>query len=282
MAFTAAGSLLRFPHPSNSSRTQVNQVKTPAAINCQKQEVVKSSLVSSSKKTLKIARDAGEGVFGLSFLGTDAVKISLEILKSNVPKTNKLASQVQIFIETGMLNCRFFTLLAVAGSLLGSFMCLLEGCSLTLDSFFAIFLQHQTVDGGQSMRYLVEAMEMYLLGTGMLNFGFSMYAMFVRVGKMQTEHNNNLQHPILSATARSNLHQKILTSGMERQWVSQAKSKLGRALLMMLQAGTVDKFKYVNVSTALDLVCFAGAIFIISTSLFLLSRMIDKPQGKEE
>lgn len=51
---------------------------------------------------------------------------------------------------------------------------------------------------------------------------------------------------------------------------------------MMLQAGTVDKFKYVNVSTALDLVCFAGAIFITSTSLFLLSRMIDKPQGKEE
>lgn len=51
--------------------------------------------------------------------------------------------------------------------------------------------------------------EMYLLGTGMLNFGFSMYAMFVRVGKMQTEHNNNLQHPILSATARSNLHQKV-------------------------------------------------------------------------
>lgn len=75
---------------------------------------------------------------------------------------------------------------------------------------------------------------------------------------------------------------QILTSGMERQWVSQAKSKLGRALLMMLQAGTVDKFKYVNVSTALDLVCFAGAIFITSTSLFLLSRMIDKPQGKEE
>lgn len=140
----------------------MNQVKTPAAINCQKQEVVKSSLVSSSKKTLKIARDAGEGVFGLSFLGTDAVKISLEILKSNVPKTNKLASQVQIFIETGMLNCRFFTLLAVAGSLLGSFMCLLEGCSLTLDSFFAIFLQHQTVDGGQSMRYLVEAMGTYI------------------------------------------------------------------------------------------------------------------------
>lgn len=161
-AFTASGSLLRFPHPSYSSRSQV---KMQATMSYQKQEAERGPLASSSdasslissKKTLKIARGAGEGVLGLPFLGTDAVKTSLEILKTNVPERNKLASQVQMFIETGILNCRFFTLLAVGGSLLGSFMCLLQGCSLTLDSFFTIFSQHQG-----SMRCLVEAMGKYI------------------------------------------------------------------------------------------------------------------------
>lgn len=48
-------------------------------------------------------------------------------------------------------------------------------------------------------------------------------------------------------------------------------------MMLILQAGTVEKFKNVSMATGLDMVCFAGAIFISSASLFLLSRLFYKP-----
>ena len=75
---------------------------------------------------------------------------------------------------------------------------------------------------------------------------------------------------------------QILPSSMERQWLSQAKTKLGHAVVMILQAGTVEKFKNVPMATGLDLACFAGAIAISSASLFLLSRLLLSPSKVEE
>ena len=55
--------------------------------------------------------------------------------------------------------------------------------------------------------------------------------------------------------------------------ITEAKSKLGHVVVMILQAGILDKFKNVPLSSGLDLVCFAGAVFISSASVFLLSRL---------
>ena len=56
------------------------------------------------------------------------------------------------------------------------------------------------------------------------------------------------------------------------QSVTQAKSKMGHAVIMIMQVGVLDKFKSVPLVTGLDLACFAGAIFVSSACLFLLSR----------
>ena len=57
------------------------------------------------------------------------------------------------------------------------------------------------------------------------------------------------------------------------QSVSQAKSKIGHAVMMILQVGVLEKLKSVNLVTAVDLACFAGAVLMSSASIFLLSRL---------
>ena len=57
------------------------------------------------------------------------------------------------------------------------------------------------------------------------------------------------------------------------QSVSQAKSKLGHAVMMLLQVGVLEKFKSVPLVTGLDLACFAGTVLMSSTCIFLLSKL---------
>ena len=57
------------------------------------------------------------------------------------------------------------------------------------------------------------------------------------------------------------------------QSVSQAKSKLGHAVMMLLQVGVLDKFKSVPLVTGTDLACFAGTVLISSACIFVLSKL---------
>lgn len=53
----------------------------------------------------------------------------------------------------------------------------------------------------------------------------------------------------------------------------QAKTKIGHAVVMILQVGVLEKFKSVPLVTGLDLACFAGAVFLSATCIFLLSKL---------
>ncbi|KAF5955678.1 hypothetical protein HYC85_008534 [Camellia sinensis] len=55
--------------------------------------------------------------------------------------------------------------------------------------------------------------------------------------------------------------------------VTQAKSKIGHALIMILQVGVVEKFRSIPLVTALDLACFGGAVLVLSACIFLLSQL---------
>lgn len=58
------------------------------------------------------------------------------------------------------------------------------------------------------------------------------------------------------------------------QSVAQAKTKVGHAVLLLLQAGVVEKFTDVPMVSCTDLACFAGAVLASSASVFLLSRLM--------
>jgi len=64
-----------------------------------------------------------------------------------------------------------------------------------------------------------------------------------------------------------------LPTWVEMRSVSQAKSKIGHAIMMILQVGMLEKFKNIPLATSLDLACFAGAVMFSSACIFLLSRL---------
>ncbi|XP_015881469.3 uncharacterized protein LOC107417366 [Ziziphus jujuba] len=187
----------------------------------------------------------------------------------NTFRQKSLKHRLQMAIEKMIIDCRFFTLFAVGGSLIGSVLCFLEGCFTILESYFRYFhALSEKSDQGHVVELLIEAIDMFLVGTAMLMFGFGLYAMFV---------GSNIIKEKGSTLSGSNLfglfYMKMVPAWVEMQTVSQAKSKIGHAMMMILQVGVLQKFKSIPLVTGLDLACFAGAVFLSSACIFVLSRI---------
>lgn len=55
--------------------------------------------------------------------------------------------------------------------------------------------------------------------------------------------------------------------------IGQAKSKIGHAVMLILQVGVLDKLKDIPLVTGFDLACLAAAVFTSSACIFLLSKL---------
>ncbi|XP_040998687.1 uncharacterized protein LOC121244603 [Juglans microcarpa x Juglans regia] len=212
---------------------------------------------------------AGRGIL-LSYLASlvvaNVIKAAMSTLRSMAVEQRLY---VQLFIERAIIDCRFFTLFAVVGSLFGSVLCFLEGCFTILESYLQYF--HSFSDKSNQehvMQLLIEAIDMFLVGTAMLMFGMGLYVIFVG-NKTMTR-----KGPLLSGSNLFGLfYMKTLPAWVEMQSVSQAKSKIGHAVIMILQVGVLQKLKNIPLVSGVDLACFAGAVLISSASIFLLSRL---------
>lgn len=169
-------------------------------------------------------------------------------------------------IEKVIYSCRFMTFLGTLGSLLGSVLCFIKGCMYVVDSF----LQY-SVNRGKVIFLLVEAIDIYLLGTVMLVFGLGLYELFI--SNLDTSESRT--HDIVSN--RSSLF-GMFTLKERPQWlevksVSELKTKLGHVIVMLLLIGLFDKSKKVVITSVTDLLCISVSIFFSSACLFLLSRL---------
>ncbi|GER42660.1 hypothetical protein STAS_19460 [Striga asiatica] len=201
----------------------------------------------------------GKGV-DLSLYVTDKM---LEWMKF-ITRERPWRFHIQMLVEKAIVDCRFFTLLATAGSLLGSALCVVEGCFLIMESYFQYFHSlSQMSEQGHVVLLLIEAIDMFLVGTAMLVFGVAVHVMFMGQDK-------GLQS---NSTLSKNFNLKKLPSWMRMESAVEAKSKIVHAVIVILQVQVVEKFKSMSVTNVADLVCFAGAIFLSSVSIFVLSRM---------
>ncbi|KAK9271190.1 hypothetical protein L1049_026780 [Liquidambar formosana] len=169
-----------------------------------------------------------------------------------------------------IIDCRFFTMFAVAGSLLGSVLCFVEGSFSILESYLQYFhtLSQRSTDEGHVVQLLIEAIDMYLVGTAMLMFGMGLYAMFV--GSKNIKENE----PRLPLSNFFGLfYMRTLPRWVQMKSISQAKSRIGHAVTMILQVGVLEKFRSVPLVTGLDLACFAGVVLVSSACIFLLSKL---------
>ncbi|CAL5332318.1 unnamed protein product [Camellia sinensis] len=122
----------------------------------------------------------------------------------------------QMFIERTIVDCRFFALFAVAGSLLGSVLCFLEGCFLVIESYLQYFhaMSHRS-DQGYVVQLLIEAIDMFMVGTAMLVFGMGLHVMFVG-----SKHGNSSHLPTPSSNLFGLFNLNANTSKMGMHGVS--------------------------------------------------------------
>ncbi|KAE8729204.1 hypothetical protein F3Y22_tig00003725pilonHSYRG00084 [Hibiscus syriacus] len=124
--------------------------------------------------------DWGRGLASLLANAINAMPMR-EMLVRLVLKPTHWKFHIQMFIENVILNCRFFAMFAVAGSLLGSILCFMEGSFLIVESYLQYFhsLLSKKLDQEHIIHLLIEAIDMFLVGTSMLIFGMGLYIMFV-------------------------------------------------------------------------------------------------------
>ncbi|PIN19112.1 hypothetical protein CDL12_08223 [Handroanthus impetiginosus] len=189
--------------------------------------------------------------------------------KKFITKERPWRWHIQMFVEKVIIDCRFFTLLAVAGSLLSSVLCFVEGCVLILETYFQYFNPLQKMpEQGQVVPRLIEAIDMFLVGTAMLIFGVALHVMFVGQNNLKGKGSQNSV-----STLSRNFNLQKLKSWMGMESAMEAKSKIGHAVIMILQVQLLEKFKSIPVTNGMDLACFAGAVFLSSACIFVLSRI---------
>ncbi|XP_073306559.1 uncharacterized protein [Primulina huaijiensis] len=175
---------------------------------------------------------------------------------------------IEMFVEKVIIDCRFFALLAVAGSLIGSVLCFVQGCFLILESYFQYFhAMSKMSEQGHVVLLLIEAMDMFLVGIAMLIFGMAMHIMFVG----SSDRKRFLEYS--ASTSSNNFSLEKLSSWIKMRSVMQAKSKIGHAVILILQVEVLEKSKYLTTTSPLDLACYAGVVLLSSASIFILSRI---------
>ncbi|KAJ8555272.1 hypothetical protein K7X08_012768 [Anisodus acutangulus] len=172
-------------------------------------------------------------------------------------------------IEKVIYSCRFFAILAVWGSLIGSFLCFIKGCACVIASFQGYFASRAKV-----IVHLVEAIDIYLLGTVMLVFGMGLYELFIsNLDKGKSMSGERTPY-------RSNLF-GMFTLKERPRWleittVSGLKTKVGHVIVMLLLIGLFDKSKRAVIHSPFDLLCFAASVLLSSGCLYLLSKLTDE------
>ncbi|KAK3134537.1 hypothetical protein QOZ80_6AG0550460 [Eleusine coracana subsp. coracana] len=174
------------------------------------------------------------------------------------PPGMEYGSEFEERVEKFIYACRFMTFLAIGGSLLGSIPCFLKGCVYVMDAFIEYYLH----GGTKVTLMLVEAIDMFLVGTVMFVFGTGLYELFI--SNTDNSYGSNL-------FGLFKLPERPKWLVMES--VNDLKTKLGHVIVMCLLVGIFDKGWRVTVTSCTDLLCFAASIFLSSACLYLLSRL---------
>ncbi|KAL6873619.1 hypothetical protein ACP4OV_013701 [Aristida adscensionis] len=167
-------------------------------------------------------------------------------------------SELEAWVEKAIYACRFMTFLAIGGSLVGSVPCFLRGCHYVMDAFMEYYLH----GGGKVTLMLVEAVDMFLVGTVMFVFGTGLYELFI--SNMDMSYGSNL-----FGFFRLPERPKWLVI----ESVNDLKTKLGHVIVMLLLVGIFEKSWRLTITSCADLFCFAASIFLSSGCLYLLSRL---------
>ncbi|CAD6338362.1 unnamed protein product [Miscanthus lutarioriparius] len=167
-------------------------------------------------------------------------------------------SELEARIEKVIFACRFMTFLGIGGLLLGSVPCFLKGSVHVMNAFVDYYLH----GGGKLILMLLEAIEMFLIGTVTFVLGIGLYELFIST--IDSSYGSNL-FGLFSLPDRP--------KWVEIKSLNDLKTKLGHVIVLVLLVGIFEKSKRVTITSCADLLCFAGTIFLSSVCLYLLSKL---------
>lgn len=178
-------------------------------------------------------------------------------------------------IEMVIFNCRFLTLLAVVGSLAGSVLCFLKGGVYVFESFkewHSSFLRHHATS--KVILLLVEALDVYLMGTVMLILGMGLYGLFISSLDVSAE-NSGLEDSgtVFGSNLFGLFKLQERPKWLKIQSLEELKAKLGHVIVMVLLVGMFDKSKKIPINSPMDLLYFSMSILLSSGCLYFLSKL---------
>lgn len=175
-------------------------------------------------------------------------------------------------IERAIFDFRFLSLLAVVGSLAGSFLCFVKGCVYIVESYGVFYMMClNRLHTGNMVLRLVEAVDVFLTGTVMLIFGMGVYGLFI------SNVPNNLPPNQDRAIRNSSLFGMFLLKERPK-WMrigslDELKTKLGHVVVMILLVKMFERSKAVSISTGTDLLSYSISIFLSSAALLVLHKL---------
>eukprot|EP01018_Ginkgo_biloba_P013698 Gb_22085 [translate_table: standard] len=159
----------------------------------------------------------------------------------------------------------------------GSVLCFIKGCFLVMESFSEYFHAFwQGLDYGEIVLLLMEAIDVYLMGTVMLIFGFGLYELFISnllVPSYEPCRQGLQSKSICGSNLFGLFHLRERPPWLEIHSLEELKSKIGHVIVMILLVGLFEKSKRVPITTGLDMVCFSASILLSSACIFLLSKL---------
>ncbi|CAN6162760.1 unnamed protein product [Urochloa humidicola] len=182
------------------------------------------------------------------------------------PRTEHRWSDLEERIEKFVYACRFMTFLGIGGLLAGSIPCFLKGWVYVLDAFVEYYLH----GGGMVILMLLQAIDMFLIGTVMFVFGTGLYELFI--SNMDMSYGSNL-FGLFSLPERP--------KWLVMRSVNDLKTKLGHVIVTLLLVGAFENSWRVTITSCTDLFCFAASIFLSSACLYLLSRLNNTKGGSQ-
>lgn len=175
-------------------------------------------------------------------------------------------------IERAIFDFRFLSLLAVAGSLAGSFLCFLKGCVFIVESyaaFYAMCLRGEHT--GKMVLRLVEAVDVYLTGTVMLIFGMGLYGLFV--SNVATNVPPHEDRALKNSSLFGMFFLQERPKWMRIASLDELKTKLGHVVVMILLVKMFERSKAVTIATGADLLSYSISIFLTSAALLVLRHL---------
>ncbi|KAJ4882877.1 Uncharacterized protein Rs2_32970 [Raphanus sativus] len=175
-------------------------------------------------------------------------------------------------VERIIFDFRFLALLAVGGSLAGSLLCFLNGCVYVMEAYKVYWTNCvKGIHKGQMVLHLVEAIDVYLVGTVMLIFSMGLYGLFISNSSPDVPAESD--RALKASSLFGMFAMKERPKWMKISSLDELKTKVGHVIVMILLVKMFERSKMVTIATGLDLLSYSVCIFLSSASLYILHNL---------